>query len=50
MYEVVERSMTSGGVSTIYSGYLTEEDAYRVATELDEENEDYWYEIREQRG
>lgn len=52
MWEIVERSMNSGGVSMYYSGYETEEDAEEEAKELADmpENTDYWYEVRRQRG
>ena len=50
MYEVVERSMNTGGVSMTYSGYETEADAEEVAADMAEENPGFWYEVREQRG
>ena len=50
MWEIVERSMESGGVAQIYSAFLTEEDAQEVADEMAAENEGYWYEVRRQRG
>lgn len=50
MFEIVERSMNTGGVSMTYSGYETEADAEEVAADMAEENPGFWYEVREQRG
>ena len=46
-YEIVERSLTTGGVSRVYSGYVTEEAARADAEAI--EKEGYWYEVREER-
>ena len=48
MYEIVERSLETGGVSYIYSGYETEAEAWEVVTELEKETDDYWWEVRRQ--
>ncbi len=50
MYEVVERSMVTGGVAMTYSGYKTQKDAEEVAEEMSRENTEYWYEVRMERG
>ena len=50
MYEIVERSMKTGGVNKTYSGYATEEAAQADAEYYALLDSDYWYEIREQRG
>ena len=50
MWEIVERSMTTGGVSKTYSGYATEEAAQADADYYALLDSDYWYEVREQRG
>ena len=49
-WEIVERSMTTGGICQFYSGYLTEEDAQIDADDMASESEDSWFEVRQQRG
>lgn len=46
IWEIVERSMETGGVAMTYSGYKTQEAAEEVAAEMEKENEGYWYEVR----
>lgn len=50
MYEIVERSMSTGAISQIYSGYRLEEDAEEWAEELQSKTDDYWYEARREMG
>lgn len=49
MFEIVERSMVTGGVSMIFGGYADEEDAICEAEELSQKNDEYWYEVRQER-
>lgn len=46
-YEIVERSLTTGGVSKVYSGYESEEAARADVDGIQEEG--FWYEVREER-
>ena len=50
MFEIVERSMKTGGVNKTYSGYTSEEKAREDAEYYALLDSDYWYEVREQRG
>ena len=50
MWEIVERSMKTGGVSKTYSGYQTEEKAKEDAEYYALLDSDFWYEVREERG
>ncbi len=46
MFEVVERSMNTGGAWRTFSGFQTEEAAEEAAEELSQSTDEYWYEVR----
>ena len=48
-YEIIKRSARTGGESEIISGFLDREAAEKYADKLQEETEDFWFEVREQR-
>lgn len=45
MFEIIERSMSTGAISRTFSGYITEEAAEADMEEMAEETDDYWYEV-----
>ena len=49
-YQIIERSVYTGAIAKIYSGYETEEQAQEDCEALEEleENECYWYEVTPQ--
>lgn len=50
MFEIIERSCTTGAVAHTYSGFATVEAAedYAADLEADNSNEGYWYDVAQE--